>query len=91
MLDRSDLYVRWEEERKRRAAAEAEGTVKKAEVMEGAKFEPMEEVKQEVEGEGNEDEGVDTASLEEAKLGPKVHGLFTVVDTTTGISPEDLI
>ena len=78
MLDRSDLYVRWEEERKqRRLAKEAKGGNEGGNKDEAQKEEPKEAA-------------VDAESLSADSLGPKVNGLFTVVDTSSGLTVEEL-
>ena len=75
LLDRSDLYVKWEEDRRQR---KRDKEAKEAE---------EEERKMKEEGVNGEVEEEEDATL---SLGPKVNGLFTVVDTSSGLTVEEL-
>jgi len=72
LLDRSDLYVRWEEDRKRRSAAQKEDDDAEAAADEENRRTEMEA------------EPVDRPAV-------SGNGIFAVVETTCGVSADDLV
>jgi len=70
LLDRSDLYVRWEEDRKaRKLASDSRAKTK---------------------DERDEAEAENSIASSHEQLKPTMKGVFTVVETSSGLSAEDL-
>ena len=78
LLDRSDLYARWEEDRKRRSAAQ-----KEEDDAETAADEENRRLEMEAETSG------DGSSVDQPGL--RGNGVFAVVETTCGINAGDLV